>query len=160
VRTAIGSLIIAVALAGAPLANALAKTTVSDAWVRGTVAQQKTSGMFCRITSTSGGRLVAASSPVAGVVEIHEMTMVDDMMRMRPVAGLDRPAGKLVELKPSGYHVMLMELKQQLKAGDTVPVTLVIEDKDGTRESIEVNAQVKPLATTKHDAMKPDAMKQ
>jgi len=154
------SLIIAVVLAGAPLVNALAKTTVSDAWVRGTVAQQKTSGMFCRITSASGGRLVAASSPVAGMVEIHEMTMVDNMMRMRPVAGLDLPAGKPVELKPSGYHVMLMDLKQQLKVGDTVPVTLVIEDKDGKRENVEVNAQVKALATTEHDAMKHDAMKQ
>jgi len=154
------SLVIAVVLAGAPLVNALAKTTVSDAWVRGTVAQQKTSGMFCRITSASGGRLVAASSPVAGMVEIHEMTMVDNMMRMRPVAGLDLPAGKPVELKPSGYHVMLMDLKQQLKAGDTVPVTLVIEDKDGKRENVEVNAQVKALATTEHDAMKHDAMKQ
>ena len=154
------SLVIAVVLAGAPLVNALAKTTVSDAWVRGTVAQQKTSGMFCRITSASGGRLVAASSPVAGMVEIHEMTMVDNMMRMRPVAGLDLPAGKPVELKPSGYHVMLMDLKQQLKVGDTVPVTLVIEDKDGKRENVEVNAQVKALATTEHDAMKHDAMKQ
>jgi len=81
-------------------------------------------------------------------------------MRMRPVAGLDLPAGKPVELKPSGYHVMLMELKQQLKPGDTVPVTLVVEDKDGKRETVEVNAQVKALATTEHDAMKPDAMKQ
>jgi len=160
VKISIHSFIIALALAGAPGVNALAQTTVSDAWVRATVAQQTATGMFARITSASGGRLVAASSPVAGVVEIHEMTMVDNMMRMRPVAGLDLPAGKPVELKPSGYHVMLMDLKQQLKVGDIVPVTLVIEDTSGKRQNVEVKAQVKALATTEHDAMKHDAMKQ
>jgi copper(I)-binding protein len=158
-KTSIHSLVIALALAGTPAADALAQTTVKDAWIRGTVPAQTDTGMFGKVTSTSGGKLVAASSPAAGLVEIHEMTMVDNMMRMRPVAGVDLPAGKPVELKPGGYHVMLMQLKQQLKPGDTVPVTLVIEGKDGKRENVDLKVQVKPLATSGHDATKPDAMK-
>jgi copper(I)-binding protein len=125
---------------------AAAQTTVTDAWVRGTVPQQKASGLFATITSAQGGRLVAGSSPVAGVVEIHEMAMEGTTMRMRELAGgLPLPAGQAVELKPGGYHVMLMDLKQQLKAGETVPVTLVVEGVDGKRQSIEVQAPVRPL---------------
>ena len=128
-----------------------AQTAVKDPWVRGTVPTQKASGAFMHITSTAGGKLVAAASPVAGVVEIHEMTMDGNVMKMRAVPGLDLPAGKTVELKPGGYHVMLMDLKQQLKPGETVPLTLTIEGKDGKRETIEVKAPVKPLATPGHD---------
>ena len=124
----------------------LAQTTVKDAWVRGTVAQQKATGMFANITSTGGGKLVSASSPAAGIVEIHEMAMDGNVMKMRAIPGLDLPAGKAVELKPGGYHVMLMDLKQQVKEGDTVVVTLVVEGKDGKRESIDVKAPVKALA--------------
>ncbi len=135
------------ALMSALLATpACAQTTVKDAWVRGTVAQQKASGMFAQITSAAGGKLVSASSAVAGVVEIHEMTMDGSTMRMRAVPALDLPAGKAVELKPGGYHVMLMDLKQQLKVGETVTVTLVIEGAGGKRETVEVKAAVRPLA--------------
>ncbi len=126
-------------------ATAFAETQVQDPWVRGTVAQQTATGMFARLTSTTGGRLVSAASPVAGVVEIHEMAMDGNVMRMRAIPGLDLPAGKPVELKPGGYHVMLMDLKQPLKAGDTVPVTLVIQGADGKRETVEVQAPVRPL---------------
>jgi copper(I)-binding protein len=104
-----------------------AQTAVNDPWIRGTVANQKATGMFARITSAAGGKLVAASSPVAGVVEVHEMTMDGNVMKMRPVPALNLPAGKSVELKPGGYHVMLMDLKKDLKEGETVPVTLVVE---------------------------------
>jgi len=125
---------------------ACAQTTVKDPWVRGTVAQQKASGAFMQLTSAQGGKLISASSPVAGVVEIHEMAMDGNVMKMRAIPGLDLPAVKSVELKPSGYHVMLMDLKQQLKEGDTVPLTLVVEGKDGKRETLEVKASVKALA--------------
>ncbi len=136
---------LAVCLAAA--GSAFAQTTVKDPWVRGTVAQQKATGMFAQITSTAGGKLVSASSPVAGVVEIHEMAMEGSVMKMRAIPGLDLPAGKAVDLKPGGYHVMLMDLKQQLKAGETVTVSLVVQGKDGKSETIEVKAPVKPLAT-------------
>lgn len=128
--------------------GAQAQTSVAEPWVRGTVPQQKATGLFANITSAKGGKLVSASSPVAGVVEIHEMSMEGSMMKMRALpAGLDLPAGKAVALKPGGYHVMLMDLKQQLKVGDTVPVTLVIEGADKARETIEVRAPVKALNT-------------
>jgi copper(I)-binding protein len=126
--------------------GARAQTTVKDAWVRGTVANQKATGMFAQISSNSGGKLVAASSPVAGVAEIHEMAMDGNVMKMRAVPALELPAGKTVDLKPGGYHVMLMDLKKELKAGDTVPVTLVVEGADKKRETIEVKATVKPLS--------------
>jgi len=79
------------------------------------------------------------------VVELHEMKMVDNVMKMRAIPALALPAGKVVELKPGGYHVMLVGLKQQIKDGDRVPLTLVIEDKDHKRETIEVDAVAKPL---------------
>jgi periplasmic copper chaperone A len=126
--------------------TAQAQTTVKDAWVRGTVPQQQASGAFMQITSAQGGRLVAVSTPVAGVAEVHEMKMADGgVMRMAAVPALELPAGKAVELKPGGYHVMLMGLKQQLKAGDSVPLTLTIEAKDGKKETLQVTAAVKPL---------------
>ena len=121
------------------------QTSVKDAWVRGTVPQQKASGAFMQITSTDGGKLLSVSSPVAGVAEVHEMAMEGTTMRMRPVGALDLPAGQAVELKPGGYHVMLMDLKQQLKAGDTVPLSLVIENKDGKRETLQLQAPVRAL---------------
>lgn len=126
-----------------------AQTAVKDPWVRGTVAQQKATGMFAQITSPAGGKLVSASSPVAGIVEIHEMAMDGNIMKMRALPnGLDLPAGKAVELKPGGYHVMLMDLKKELKAGDTVPVTLVIEGADKKRETLEIKAPVRALGGT------------
>lgn len=125
---------------------ALAQTTVKDPWVRGTVAQQKATGAFMAITATGGGTLVSASSPVAGVVEIHEMTMDGTTMKMRALPkGLDLPAGKTVELKPGGYHVMLMDLKAPLKTGESVDISLVVEGKDGRKETIAVRAPVKAL---------------
>jgi copper(I)-binding protein len=126
-----------------------AQTSVKDPWVRGTVPQQNATGMFAQLTSTTGGKLVSASSPVANIVEIHEMAMEGDVMKMRAIPGLDLPAGKAVDLKPGGYHVMLIDLKQALKAGDTVPVKLVIEGRDGKRETIDVNAPVRALAAGK-----------
>ncbi len=134
--------------------GAFAQTTVTDAWVRGTVAQQRASGAFMKITSAQGGKLVAVSSPVAGVAEVHEMAMDGNTMRMRAIAALDLPAGKTVELKSGGYHVMLMDLKQQLQGGQTVPLTLVIEGKDGKREIVEVRARVRALGADAHGGMK------
>jgi copper(I)-binding protein len=138
-------------------ASAIAQVAVDvkDPWVRATVAQQKATGAFMQLTAKSDSKLVEAKSPVAGVVEIHEMAMEKDVMRMRQVPGLALPAGKTVELKPGGYHVMLMDLKAQVKEGDTVPVTLVFEGKDGKRESIEIKAPARPLSNMPGMANKP-----
>lgn len=127
-----------------------AQVTVTEPWVRGTVSQQKATGAFMSLQSAQDARLISAKSPVAGVVEVHEMAMDKDIMKMRALThGLELPAGKAVELKPGGYHIMLMDLKQPLKAGETVPLTLVIEGKDKKQTSIEVSAPVKPLGEVK-----------
>lgn len=124
---------------------ALAQVSVKDAWVRATVPQQKATGAFMQIGAASESRLVEVRSNVAGIVELHEMAMEGNVMKMRAVPGIELPAGKPVELKPGGYHVMLMDLKQQLKDGDAVPLTLVVEGKDKKRETIEVKAVVRQL---------------
>jgi len=130
------------AWAQAPAAN----VEVKDPWVRATVAQQKATGAFMQLTAKADTRLVEVKSPVAGVVELHEMAMEKDVMKMRALtAGLGLPAGKPVELKPGSYHVMLMDLKGPVKAGDVVPVTLVFEGQDGKRETLEVKATARPL---------------
>ncbi|MBQ0932761.1 copper chaperone PCu(A)C [Ideonella alba] len=128
------------------MSAALAQTAVSDAWVRGTVPAQKATGAFMQLKSAQGGRLLSVASPLAGVVEIHEMKMDGNVMKMAALPkGLELPAGQTVELKPGGYHVMLMDLKQPLKDGDSVPLSLVVEGKDGKRETIELKAPVRPL---------------
>jgi periplasmic copper chaperone A len=128
-------------------ATAWAQTAVKveDAWVRGTVATQKASGAFMKLTASAPMRLVGVSSPVAGVVEIHEMAMDKDIMVMRETQGIDLPAGRAVELKPGGYHVMLMDLKQPLKAGESVALTLSFEDAAKKRFTQDVQAAVVPL---------------
>lgn len=119
---------------------------VKDAWVRASVPSQKATGAFMKITAKEDAKLVAASSPVAGVVEVHEMKMEDGIMRMRAVAGgLDLPAGKTVELKSGGYHVMMMDLKTALKKGSTVPLTLVFKDAKGVESKLELSV---PVAVT------------
>jgi copper(I)-binding protein len=123
-------------------AGASAQTEVKQAWVRATVPQQTATGAYMQISASKDARLVEVRSDVASVAELHEMVMDGNVMKMRAVSGLDLPAGKAVELKPGGYHVMLMGLKQSLKAGDSVPITLVIESRDKQRENVEVNAKV------------------
>lgn len=124
---------------------ASAQVAVSDAWVRATVPQQQSSGAFMKLTAPTGMRLVEVRSPIAGVVEIHEMAIQGDVMRMRAVDGVDLPSGKSVELRPGGYHVMLMALNRTLNAGDSVPLTLVFETPDKRRETLELRAPVRPF---------------
>jgi len=129
-------------------APALAQVSVQDPWVRATVPQQKATGAFMRIQSPAAARLVSASSPVAGITELHEMTMQDGIMKMRAVPGIDIAAGQGAELKPGGYHIMLMDLKRQVREGETVPVKLVIQDAAGKRQTIEVKASARPLGAS------------
>jgi copper(I)-binding protein len=112
--------------------------------VRGTVPGQMATGAFMTLQSAKDAKLIEASSPIAGVVEIHEMALQNNVMRMRAVTALDLPAGRAVELKPGGYHVMLMDLTRQVKDGEVVPLTLVVES-GGKRETIEVKATARAL---------------
>lgn len=133
---------LALAIAAAP---SFAQVAVADAWVRGTVAAQKATGAFMNLTSPADSALVSASSPVAGLVEVHEMAMDGGVMKMRAIPQLALPAGKTVSLKPGGYHVMLMDLKGPLKEGETVPITLTFAGKDGKRTTQEIKVPVRAL---------------
>ena len=124
----------------------LAQVTVSEPWVRGTVESQMATGAFMRLTAATDARLLGARSPVAGIVEIHEMALENNVMRMREISRLDLPAGRTVELRPGGYHVMLLDLKRTLKPGEEVPITLEIEQ-GGKRTSVQVKAIVRPLTS-------------
>ncbi len=132
-------------------APAAAQVTVTEPWIRATVVQQMGTGAFMTLTSVRNAKLVEVRSPVAGIVEIHEMKLENNVMRMRAVPVIDLPAGQAVELKPGGYHVMLMDLKRQLKEGGAVPLTLVIETA-GKRETLEVSVPVRS-PTARSDTM-------
>jgi len=135
-------------VAAVSVVPAWAQVTVSAPWVRGTVQGQKATGAFMQLKSADGAALVAAESPVAGIVEIHEMKMEGNVMRMRAVPKIELPAGRAVELKPGGYHVMLMDLKQPLKQGESVPIRLKFQGKDGKPQELEVRAEVRDLTAT------------
>lgn len=98
-------------------------------WSRATPANAPVGAGYVTLKNSgaTADRLVSATSDIAGKVEVHEMAMDNGVMKMRPVNGLEIPAGKSVELKPGGYHIMFMQLKQQLKAGDTVKGVLTFE---------------------------------
>jgi copper(I)-binding protein len=118
-----------------------ANLKVEDAWARATAPGQPVGGAFMKLTSDTNAQLVGASSPVAGMVQVHMMKMQDGVMIMREMKSLPLPKGKTVELAPGGYHIMLMELKQPLKAGEHVPITLKV--KAGKKiQDVEVNAEV------------------
>ncbi|MDR7306752.1 copper chaperone PCu(A)C [Rhodoferax saidenbachensis] len=139
--------VIATLLAATVSAPLLAQTVdVSGAWARATVQGQKASGAFMQLTAKEGTRLVAVATPVAGVAEVHEMKMEGDVMTMRAVqGGLELPAGKAVALSPSGYHVMLMDLKLPLRKDTTIPLTLVFKDAKGVESKKEL---LVPVATS------------
>ena len=126
---------------------AQAQVVVGEPWVRATVPQQNGTGAFMQLTSETDTKLVDADSPVAKYVEVHEMAMEDNVMKMRQIQGLELPAGQTVELKPGGYHIMLIDLHGQVKEGEQVPLTLIFEGTDGQRSSIDIQAPVRPLAS-------------
>ncbi len=124
----------------------LADVTVKDAWVRTTVPGQKGTGAFMSITAKNDMRLMGASSPAAGVAEVHEMKMNGDVMQMRAVSGVDLPAGKAVALQPGGFHVMLLDLKTALPKNATVPLTLLFKDAKGVDSKVELMVPVAAVA--------------
>jgi copper(I)-binding protein len=129
-------------------ALAAAQVSVSDPWIRATVPQQKVAGAFMQLKSVKPVKLVEVKSPVAGRVELHQMAMEGQTMRMRAVESIDLPAGQAVNLASGGYHVMLFDLQRQLKEGEQVPLTLTVVDAAGKRETIALTAPVKPLGYT------------
>ena len=133
------------ALTTAPAGAQTATVKVEGAWARASVQGQTGTGAFMRITAQDGARLVRAESPAAGVTEVHEMKMEGDVMKMRAMPALELPAGKTVELKPGGYHVMLLDLKAPLAKDTAVPLTLVFQDAKGAESKLNLSV---PVATT------------
>ena len=146
------SLMTAAALACVAL-SALAHEAidVQNAWARATVKGQMATGAFMTLTAHDGTKLVGVATPVAGVAQVHEMKMEGGVMKMAEVkGGLDLPAGKSVALKPGGYHVMLMDLKEQLTKDSTVPLTLTFTDAKGVESKLELKL---PVVTAAPGAM-------
>lgn len=133
---------LAAVLALASLQAVAANVSVSDAWARATMPGQKVSGAYMQITSDADARLVGASSPAVPRIEVHEMKMDGDVMRMREVKAIELPKGKAVALEPGGFHIMLMNLPKPIAAGEVIPLTLVIES-GGKRQTVEVKAEAR-----------------
>jgi copper(I)-binding protein len=140
-------LVVAFLACALPLAALAQQVSVKDAWVRATVTGQNATGAFMQLASASDTSLVAVSSPVAKVVEVHSMVHEGGVMKMRPLQSLPLPAGKPVDLAPGGYHVMLMDLVQPLKEGEKVPLTLTFADKSGKKTTQDVTASVRALVS-------------
>jgi copper(I)-binding protein len=117
---------------------------LTELWARATPPRAPAAGGFLTITNHGGetDRLIAVSSPVAAIGEIHEMKVEDGVMTMRPLdRGLEIPANETVVLEPGGYHIMLIDLKAPLVEGEDVPVTLTFE----TAGSIETLLHIVPI---------------
>ena len=142
--------LLALLASGLLSASAFAQVTVTEPWIRATVPQQKVTGAFMRLQSATPTRLVAVQADVAGRAELHEMAMDGQTMRMRRLDSVELPAGKPVNLASGGYHIMLMDLKRQVKDGETVALTLTVQDGAGKRQDVKVQVPVKPLTHSAH----------
>ena len=117
---------------------------ISGGYSRATLPNAPVGAGYITITNkgTADDTLVSASSPVAGVTQIHEMKMEGQVMRMRAVAAVPIQPGQPLELKPGGYHLMLMDLKAPLKVGTQVPVTLTFRDAKGATSQLQLAVPV------------------
>jgi copper(I)-binding protein len=141
-----------VALSGFAFAASAQGVIVQDAWARATVQGQKATGAFMKLTAAADTKLVSVTTPVAAVAEVHEMKMDGGVMTMRALdGGLVLPAGKAVELKPGGYHLMLMDLKLPLQKDTTIPLTLVFKDAAGKETRTELKVPVSAAAPMTHN---------
>jgi copper(I)-binding protein len=137
--------LLAAALAALSL-GAWASVTVKDAWVQQTMPAQKATGAFMEITSDEDAAIVSTTSPVAGKVEILLLQREGGVVKMPATPRLALPAGKTVKLTLSGTQMILRDLRQPLKKGDTVPITLKVEGKNKRVKSVTVKAQVRNMA--------------
>jgi len=144
------SVIAALLSLAAAAAFAADNVKVYDAWARDTVPGAMVSAAYMRIQSDAPMKLVKAESPVAKVTEIHKMEMKDGIMKMQAVDAIEIVPGKVVELKPGGYHIMLMMLKDQIKAGAKVPLSLTFEDASRKQTVIKVEARAQSRDAQEH----------
>ena len=128
---------------------AWAQVSAEHPWTRATPPGAKTGAGFMQLKNAGAAdRVVGASSPVAGRVEMHITVREGDVMKMREVKGFDVPAKGSFELKPGGAHLMLMDLKRPIKKGDRVPLTLKLEK--GGELKLEMTAEEAGARTPSH----------
>ncbi len=130
----------------AACAEADSDITISNAWARSTAPGQKVAAAYMDLLSKEGATLVKAECNLAGSVEIHSMTMENDVMKMRMLEELGMPAGKTVSLEPGGYHLMLFNLKQPLEAGKEAKFTLHFKTMSGEAKSMALTLPIKTSA--------------
>jgi copper(I)-binding protein len=126
------------------------EVAVSDAWSRATAPGQDSAVVGLRITSQKDARMVALSSPAAAAAQMHSMTHENGMMKMRQLDSLALPAKQEVVLGAGGDHLMLIDLKKPLKAGDIVPLTVTVQFADKSTEKVAVKAVVQALTHDHH----------
>jgi copper(I)-binding protein len=120
---------------------------VENPYTRATVAGQKVAGGFMKIENKGAAdQLISASSPIAAEMQLHTMSMEGNVMKMREVKAIDVPANGSVDLKPGGLHLMFMDIKAPLKAGESVPVKLKFQ-KAG---ELEIKVPVRELGGSSH----------
>jgi periplasmic copper chaperone A len=138
------SILVALAIASAAShAQSKGDVRIENPWARATVPGAAVGGGYLVIRNNRAApdRLVAATSPASARVEIHEMAMEKDIMRMREVKSVEVPAKSAVEFKPGGFHLMLVELKAPLRKGDKVPVLLRFEKAGEIKVELSVEAR-------------------
>jgi hypothetical protein len=123
---------------------------IETPWVRATAPGQKVAGGFLDLTADADMKLVGGSSPASKSLELHMMKMDGGVMVMRQIPSIDLPKGKTVNLKPGGLHLMFIDLKQPIKEGDKVPVTLTVRNAAGKEQQIQVEAQAKAAGGMGH----------
>jgi len=119
-----------------------AQLQVKDAWVRQAVQGQSGTGAFMTLQASESLTITAASSPLVGVAQLHSMSMEGNVMKMAPVDALPLAAGQSLTLKPGGYHVMLMDLKEGFVKQTSVPLTLTYKTATGKSSSMVLNVPV------------------
>jgi copper(I)-binding protein len=125
-------------------APALADTVkIENAWVRATAPGQKVAGGFLDLTADADMRIIGGSSPVSRSLELHFMKMDGGVMEMRQIKEIALPKGQTVKLEPGALHIMFIDLKKQIKAGDSVPVTLLVKGADGKEQKLNLKAEVR-----------------
>ena len=129
-------------VASAQVQRPVSLPKVEGAWVRGSVPGQQGTGAFMKLTAREPMKLVGVTTPAAGIAELHEMKLDGDVMLMRAVPEVNLPAGRTVEFKSGGYHLMLMDLKQPLVAGSEVPLTLLLRDAKGLAHKLDLSVPV------------------
>jgi periplasmic copper chaperone A len=143
--------LLAATLLAATAAQAQNAVKVEKVWARPTVAGQSGGGGFLTLTGgAAADRLLSASAGVSKAVELHKMEMDGNVMRMRPVDGIDVPAGATVMLQPGGLHIMFIGLNKTLKAGDSFPMTLKFEKAGEVKVDVKVTTMRADAGEHKH----------